>query len=156
MKKKLLIGLSIGICINASAQGPRVERVNTTFSQTKKMEKISSTFYHAASSQKNLTTASTSKSIATRDYFTSSRNAFGVIVSEGNCLTANQATNTIHFIHRISDKWVIPTSHNGYIQSTFSTDNGNHWDSLLQVRNNSAFCRYPTGTIFNPCRQHRS
>jgi hypothetical protein len=38
----------------------------------------------------------------TKTSFSGSRNAYGLIVTESNCLTANQQLNAVMFTHRIS------------------------------------------------------
>jgi len=149
MKKQLLIGLSIGICIGATAQERIAVKQNTTFSNVSKIEKAG-TGFPGASTTKRYTAARGSRALASRTYFSSSRNAFGMLVSEQNCLTANQATNTILFAHRISQDWNITGDNNGYIQNTFTTNGAVTWDSLLQVQDNVNFCRYPSAAIFNP------
>ncbi len=86
----------------------------------------------------------------TKTAFTGSRNAYGLIVTESTCLSANQQTNTILFTHRISDLFTLPNDNSGFIQNTFSSNYGATWDSLIQTNHTTHLCRYPSGVIFNP------
>ena len=148
MKKYLLVGLSIGICVGAIAQTMRVEKMNTSQNYLDKNNPIVSSFHHAAGNPKQNTTHNGSRAI-TKKMFTSSWNVFGTVVTETNALNANQATNTIAFTHRASKDWPAVLN-NGYIQVTFTTDNGATWDSLLLNEDQANFSRYPSGTLFNP------
>jgi hypothetical protein len=86
----------------------------------------------------------------TKTSFTGSRNAYGLIVTESNCLTANQQLNAVMFTHRISSFFTLPNDNSGYVQNTFSTNLGTTWDSIIQTSDPVNLCRYPSGAIFNP------
>lgn len=86
----------------------------------------------------------------TKTVFTSSRNMYTLIVTESNCLTANQDLNTIMFTHRISNFYNVPNDNSGFVQSTFSNNFGQTWDSMIVVSDGVNLCRYPSGAIFNP------
>lgn len=82
--------------------------------------------------------------------FTGSRNILSVIVSESNCLTANQQLNAVMFTHRISNEHNPPNVNSGFIQSTFTTNYGTNWDSIILYSDQVNFGRFPSGAIFNP------
>ncbi len=86
----------------------------------------------------------------TKTVFTSSRNMYTLLVTESNCLTANQDLNTIMFTHRISNFYNVPNDNSGFVQSTFSNNYGQTWDSILVMSDEVNLCRYPSGAIFNP------
>src|ERR1700749_4407096 len=124
MKKQLLIGVSIGICFGAAAQSqPAVVKQKTTFSEASRIDNASGSFFAVASHQKRAHSTRSTENIP-RTMFTSSWNAFGIILSETNSLTANQATNTVLFTHRLSQDWMPSGANNGFIQNTFTTNNG--------------------------------
>ncbi len=149
MKKHLLFGLSIGICIGAAAQTKfRAVKQNTN-NGISNTEGTASSFQSSPVIRPIKKTALQSASTTSKQ-FTSSYNANGVVVSEQNCLTSDQGTNTISFTHRVSKDWAAPGVNSGFIQSTFTNDGGVTWDSLLLVQDQVNLCRYPSATLFNP------
>lgn len=77
-------------------------------------------------------------------------NAYGMLVSESNPLSANQDLQMVMFTHRKSANWTFTGGNSGSIQHTFTTDNGATWDSTISYVNGTFLGRYPQGQIFNP------
>ncbi len=99
----------------------------------------------------NVVTKADAGRAVTKTIIGSSYNAYTAVVSESNCLTANQLTNTVMFTHRINTTWPAPSVNSGFIQSTFSFNGGATWDTVLHVQQQAPnLCRYPSGAIFNP------
>ena len=149
MKTHLLLVLSIGFCINATAQNKlHAVKQDLTNSQTNKVDNdiVSLPTVH----KKPAITSVNSQRAITKTKFTSSWNPNTLLVSESNCLTANQATGLVMFTHRISKDWAPTGVNSGFIQCTYTTNYGTTWDSLLQVQDQTNLCRYPSGAIFNP------
>ncbi len=151
MKKQLLLSLSVGICLTANAQSQMHAVKQNTSNKTNKIEKTSPSFFSAATKKNNKLKGPQSSSTS-KQMISSSWNAFGILVSESNNVTADQSSNTINFTHRISQDWAPTGVNSGYVQNTFSTDGGVTWDSLLIVGDQSQahLCRYPSGAVFNP------
>ncbi|HRG58723.1 MAG TPA: T9SS type A sorting domain-containing protein [Bacteroidia bacterium] len=150
MKKNLLLALGIGIGISASAQTQQSAKLQDKYNS--KLNKQDGFNFSAIGQQRpNFTLNSgLSNRAVTKNSFTGSRNAYGLIVTESNCLTANQQLNAVMFTHRISSFFTLPNDNNGYIQNTFSTNYGATWDSLIQTSDPVNLCRYPSGAIYNP------
>lgn len=155
MKKGLLLALGVTAGLGLAAQAPKVagvKKADLTLSKTSTTDGSSSSFYasaHAAARNGNPNAPQT-----TGTYFSSSYNAFGLLVSQSNCLTANQAMNLVLFTHRISQDWAPDANvSSGYIQYSWTSDNGTSWDSTYYADNtnlgNKRF-RYPSGAIVNP------
>ncbi len=82
-----------------------------------------------------------------------SHNGYTVLVSDYNCLTYNKALNTVMFTHRKSPDWAFTTpagANSGSIQSTWSSNNGQSWDSTITWVDATNLARYPSGAIYNP------
>ncbi len=80
----------------------------------------------------------------------SSPNLYTAIVSQSNCLTADQNINTVMFTRRRN---VTTIGNSGFVQVSVSTNGGSTFDSLLTVVGDATdqhLCRYPNGTIVNP------
>lgn len=150
MKKNLLLALGVGFCFSTFGQTQIVpKKVDRTNSKYNKQDGIN---FSAVGQQKpkfNFNQGGTNRAV-TKTSFSGSRNAYGLIVTESNCLTANQQLNAVMFTHRISSFFNLPNDNNGYIQNTFSTNFGTSWDSIIQTSDPVNLCRYPSGVIFNP------
>jgi len=77
----------------------------------------------------------------------SSHNPYTLLVSESQCLTANEDVNVIMFTHRQCNTYA---GGSGRIQSSFSTDGGSTFDSSLVIFTGAELGRYPSGAISNP------
>src|ERR1035437_4595856 len=97
MKKHLLFGLSVGICIAATAQTKYHAVKQNTANGIIRIDGNVSNLPNAVTKTPAILTTSSRQSLTTKIKFSSSYNANGVIVTESNCLTADQATNTISF-----------------------------------------------------------
>ena len=155
MKKGLLIILSISASIALSAQVPKiagVKKVDLTNSNAKSTDGESRNFYNTATSNQRNAGPNTIQSPGVK--FTSSYNAFTLLVSSSHCLTADQALNAVMFTHRISQDW--PADANvasGYGEYSWSTNFGTTWDSSYfadQTSLGNKRFRYPSGAIINP------
>jgi hypothetical protein len=150
MKKNLLIALGVSFCFSTFAQTQLVpKKQDRSNSRLNKQDGIN---FSAVGQQRpvfNFNPGSANRAV-TKTAFTGSRNAYGLIVTESNCLTANQQLNAVMFTHRISSFFTLPNDNNGFIQSTFSTNYGATWDSLIQTNDPVNLCRYPSGAIYNP------
>jgi hypothetical protein len=156
MKKGLLIALGLTAGFGLAAQAPKIagaKKADLKLSKTTTTDGNSSSFYasaHAAASRNSNPNAP----LATGTYFSSSYNAFGLLVSQSNCLTADQALNAVLFTHRISQDWGPDANvSSGYIEYSWTTDCGQTWDSSYYADftslGNKRF-RYPSGAIINP------
>jgi hypothetical protein len=147
MKKILLFVLSIANIISITAQNHlKAVKQDITNSQNATIDADQIGFYSTAQTKSIVS----NRAVSTKK-IGSSWNAFTATFSMPKCLTANQATNTIMFTHRISKGWAATNVNSGFIQSTFSIDGGTTWDSVLHVQQQSPnLCRYPSGAIFNP------
>ncbi|MBP7497074.1 MAG: T9SS type A sorting domain-containing protein [Bacteroidales bacterium] len=77
-------------------------------------------------------------------------NLFTAIVNNSNCLTAKPELNLIMFTHRSNPLDSLGTEETGgNIVSSFSTDGGSTWKSLIVTGENKKN-RYPSGAIYNP------
>ena len=155
MKKGLLIILGISASIALSAQVPKiagVKKVDLTNSNAKSTDGESRNFYNTATSNQRNAGPNTIQSPGVK--FTSSWNAFTLLVSSSHCLTADQALNAVMFTHRISQDW--PADANvasGYGEYSWSTNFGTTWDSSYfadQTSLGNKRFRYPSGAIINP------
>lgn len=150
MKKNLLIAFGVGFCFSTFAQTQLVpKKQDQSNSRLNKQDGIN---FSAVGQQRpvfNFNPGSANRSV-TKTCFTGSRNAYGLIVTESNCLTANQQLNAVMFTHRISSFFTLPNDNNGFIQNTFTTNYGATWDSIVQTNDPVNLCRYPSGAIFNP------
>lgn len=150
MKKKLLLLLSVGFCFSAFAQSNMVpKQEDRTNSRFNKQDGLNFNFLGQQKPHFNPNAGNSNRAV-TKTGFTGSRNAYGLIVTESNCLTANQQLNAVLFTHRISNEFVLPGDNSGFIQSTFSTNFGSSWDSIIQTNHSTYLCRYPSGSFFNP------
>lgn len=150
MKKNLLIALGVGFCFSSFAQTQNVpKKQDRTNSKLNKQDGIN---FSAIGQQRPGFTFNPggANRAVTKTGFTGSRNAYGLIVTESNCLTANQQLNAVLFTHRISNQFILPNDNNGFIQNTFTTNYGNTWDSIIQTADPVNLCRYPSGAIYNP------
>ena len=152
MKKILLLAIGIGFTTVNFAQSQKTFKLQdkTNF----KFNNNDSYRFPAATQQRppfNFNQGSSNRAV-TKTQFAGSRNAYGLIVTESNCLTANQQLNAVLFTHRISSQYMdlLPGSNSGYILNTFSTNYGTTWDSIVQTTDAVNLCRYPSGAIFNP------
>ncbi len=92
--------------------------------------------------------ANQSRAVVSKIKFSSSWNLFTALVSESQCLSGNYDLNLISFTHRQCFSY---TGISGLIQTSFSTDGGNTWDTSLIIQNDTTqYCRYPSGGIYNP------
>ena len=150
MKKNLLLALGVGFCFSSFAQTQVVPlKQDRTNAKLNKQDGIN---FSAIGQQRpafNFNSGNANRAV-TKVGFTGSRNAYGLIVTESNCLTANQQLNAVLFTHRISNEFILPNDNTGFIQNTFSTNFGTTWDSLIQISDPVNLCRYPSGAIFNP------
>jgi hypothetical protein len=150
MKKNLLLAIGIGFCFSSFAQTQLVpKKQDRTNSKLNKQDAVNFSVIGLQKPYVNSNAGNSNRS-ANKTSFTGSRNAYGLIVTESNCLTANQQLNTVLFTHRISSFFNLPNDNNGYIQNTFSTNFGTSWDSIIQTSDPINLCRYPSGAIFNP------
>jgi hypothetical protein len=150
MKKNLLLALGVGFCFSAFAQTQLVpKKQDRTNARLNKQDGFNFAGIGKQRPYLNYTQGGSNRAVS-KTAFTGSRNAFGLIVTESNCLTANQQLNTVMFTHRISSFFNLPNDNNGYIQNTFSANFGTSWDSLIQTSDPINLCRYPSGAIFNP------
>ena len=151
MKKGLLIALGVGTGLALSAQRPAnvggVKKWDLTGTNSAKIDAESTNFFAQASA---VTRNGNPTVQANGTKFSSSRNAFTLLVSQSNCMTANQALGVAMFTHRISYQWSPPSVNSGFIQNTWTTNNGTSWDSTYFANNGSDLFRYPSGTVFNP------
>jgi hypothetical protein len=153
MKKLLLSCLSFSLFVGVQAQSQNVAvRQNTSLVQKNKIENVNSSFFSTAQNRQHASNVIRAPRSTTNTYISSSYNAFGIIVTEANCLTANQATNTVLFTHRINpDIHGVgsATAYSGFIQPHFTSDYGVTWDSLIETSDQVNLCRYPSGTLYN-------
>jgi hypothetical protein len=80
----------------------------------------------------------------------SSPNLYTALVSESHALTADQNLNMIAYNRRRNKN---DFGNSGFIQTSFSLNNGTSFDSTLTVMGDSSdshLGRYPTGAILNP------
>lgn len=154
MKKKLLFTLSLGIGLSLFAQRPiqvsGAHKVDLNGRGKSKVDPESASFYVQATRNQGNSNARTQ---VAGTKFASSRNALTLLVSQSNCLTANQALNAVMFTHRINATWSPITgapNTSGFVQHSWTTNAGSTWDSTYYASPPSTFMRYPSGAIFNP------
>ncbi|MDQ3110082.1 MAG: T9SS type A sorting domain-containing protein [Bacteroidota bacterium] len=156
MKKGLLLTLSVVGGLGLFAQAPKVagaKKADLTNSKASAADAGQFNFYASASaSQRNGNPAPTPATTGT--YFTSSYNAFTLLVSSSHCLTANQDLNAVMFTHRISQDWPAdPNVNSGYVEYSWTNNYGTSWDSSYfadQTNLGNKRFRYPSGAIINP------
>jgi hypothetical protein len=150
MKKNLLLALGVGFCFSGFAQTQLVpKKQDKTNSKFNKQDGLNFSAIGQQRPYLNFSDGGSNRAV-TKTAFSGSRNAYGLIVSESNCLTANQQLNAVMLTHRISSFFTLPNDNSGYIQNTFSTNFGTTWDSIIQTADAVNLCRYPSGAIFNP------
>ena len=138
MKKGLLIILGISASIALSAQVPKiagVKKVDLTNSNAKSTDGESRNFYNTATSNQRNAGPNAIQTAGVK--FSSSYNAFGLLVSSSHCLTADQALNVA----------------SGYGEYSWTTNYGTSWDSSYfadQTSLGNKRFRYPSGAIINP------
>lgn len=95
------------------------------------------------------TSGSSSNRVVSKTKLASSPNAFTLLVGESHPLHYNKATNLIAFTHRKTQSL---SGTSGYVNTSFSTNNGATWDSTFLVYSQNAPYngRYPTAGIYNP------
>jgi hypothetical protein len=153
MKKITLLTSIFALSMFTHVQGQSIIRKQNTFTKsTNEIDNTVPSFFASASKRGIITNPMT---VTTTSYISSSYNAFGVIVTQANCLTANQATNTVLFTHRINPDIYgtgAAASRSGYIVAHFSSNYGTSWDSVYETQDPVAtsLSRYPSGTLFNP------
>ena len=148
MKKHLLFAFIACLCISFTSKAQSIAARGDMPHNKKNLADNNVIGFHPTASSKPF--ANTNRAV-TKTKIGSSYNGLTLLVSESNCLTANQSTNTIMFTHRINYTWPAPLVNSGFIQSTFSFNGGITWDSLLHMEEqNPILCRYPSGAIFNP------
>lgn len=142
-----MIGVSASLAV--TAQRPNVNGVmkpDLTLTSKSHIDTEQQTnFYAEASNQRNGAPSTQMTGI----YFSSSRNALTLLVSQSNCMTANQSLGAAMFTHRISADWSPAGVNSGYIQQSWTPDNGTTWDSCYTDNDGSALFRYPSGAILN-------
>lgn len=150
MKKGLLFVIGVSASLAVVAQAPKasgVHKPDLTLSGKSELDaEQSSSFYAAASTQR--TGAPTTQISGT--HFSSSRNALTLLVSQSNCMTANQSLGIALFTHRISNDWSPSGVNSGYIQASWTPDCGTTWDSMYYDNDGNQLFRYPSGAIINP------
>jgi hypothetical protein len=154
MKKGLLFAIGLTAGIGLAAQAPKVSGVKKADLTLSKNASVDAGNFYAQSTASNRAQQNPNAPLAVGTKFSSSRNAFTLLVSQSNCMTANQALNVAMFTHRLSQDWTPDANTaSGYVQYTWTTDNGTTWDSTYCPDNQnlgSQRFRYPSGAIFNP------
>lgn len=144
-----MIGVSTSFAM--VAQAPRtngVQKPDLTLTSKSQIDTEQQTnFYAEASNQRNGGAPTPQLS---GDQFSSSRNGFTLLVSQSNCMTANQSLGVAMFTHRISADWSPAGVNSGYIQQSWTTSNGATWDSCYTENDGVQLYRYPSGAIINP------
>ncbi len=150
MKKGLLLAFGVTATLGLVAQtqqGAVAKKVNLTLEQTKHIDTESPSFYSNANASQRSGVNPTVQAVGTK--FSSSRNAFGLLVAQSNCLTANQSLGVAMFTHRISADWSPASVNSGFIQETWTVNNGTSWDSCYSSNDGTNLYRYPSGGILN-------
>jgi hypothetical protein len=153
MKKILLLTSAIALSMFTHVQAQsNIRKQNTFIKSTSEIDNAVPSFF--ASANKRGVHINPMTVTSTR-YISSSYNAFGVIVTQANCLTANQATNTVLFTHRINPDVYgagAAATRSGNIVAHFSSNYGTTWDSvyLNQDAVTTSLSRYPSGGLYNP------
>lgn len=154
MKKGLLLAIGVSAGLGLAAQAPKVGGVSKpdlSLSKKSIADTRSENFYQqAANSQRN---GNNPAVLAAGTKFSSSRNAFGLLVSQSTTLTANQALGAAMWTNRLSADWSVPNQSSGSVNHIWTTNNGTSWDSTyfvdFETTGNQRF-RYPSGVIVNP------
>lgn len=150
MKKGLLLAFGVTATLGLVAQQQEcvARKMNLTFEQTTRIDANETpSFYSQAHNSARLGGNPSTQISGTQ--FSSSRNALTLLVSQSNCLTASQALNAVMFTHRISTDWSPGGVNSGFIQNTWTTNNGGSWDSCYTDNDGLALFRYPSGAILN-------
>lgn len=152
MRKTLLLTIGVTASLSLFAQAPKVNgarKADLANSKAGQADANRVSFYaSAAASQRN----SNPTTAAAGTKFSSSHNALTLLVSSSHCLTADQSLNAVMFTHRISRDWTPdPNVASGYIQYSWTANNGASWDSSYYADQslNSRSFRYPSGAIIN-------
>jgi hypothetical protein len=154
MKKGLLLalGVTVGICLSAQAPVSVVDGVHkadVTNSKKNTLDGNQVNFFTTASS----TQRNSNPTILVQQgiKFSSSYNGLTLLVSQANCLSANQALGCVMMIHRISLDWPADANVNsGYIEYSWTPDYGQTWDSSYVADGlSSQLFRYPNGAMIN-------
>jgi len=151
MKKTLLLAFAVGLGAAAYAQQVKCTPVKANLDRARELDGEERGFFQeTGAAARNGGNNPTPQVQGTK--FTSSYNALTTYVSQSNCLTADQNLNAVMFTHRLSPDWggTISGANSGYIQYTFTTNNGTSWDSMYYSNNGVNLYRYPSGTIANP------
>jgi len=149
MKKGLLFVIGVSASLAIVAQTPvRVAHKNdVTLNNRNTADAPQSNFYGDVHTQRNGQNPSVQM---TGTHFSSSYNAYGLLVSQSNCLTANQALGIALFTHRMSSDWSVAGVNSGYIETSWTPDCGVTWDSMYFDNDGAKLYRYPSGAIINP------
>lgn len=150
MKKSLLLLFGVSASLAVVAQAPRVasgaHKPDLNLENTHTADAAPGNFFAGAHTQRN---GNPSVQIA-GTMFSSSYNANTLLVSQSNCLTANQSLGIALFTHRISADWAVAGVNSGYIQASWTPDCGVTWDSMYFDNDGAQLFRYPSGAIINP------
>jgi len=159
MKKSLLLMAGIGLGMSVHAQVNDLLKVVHSPKQNVKLESTVADY----NTPVNVSKAPVLKNGALlrsagieRLKIGSSFNFLTAIVSESNCLTADQNLNLVSFIHRQDNGNPGGAGKSGYVMNTFSTDGGKTFPNKILVATfdssggKTAFTRYPSGSIINP------
>ncbi len=148
MKKGLLLTIGITSAFVAFAQSPQLTplKPDLKLDGSRSEDPAQSSFYADAHTQRNSQNPSAQM---TGTHFSSSRNALTLLVSQSNCMTSNQALGIALFTHRISTDWSPAGVNNGYIQGTWTSNDGVSWDSMYFDNDGVQLFRYPSGAILN-------
>lgn len=154
MKKGLLLAIGVTAGLGLAAQAPKVggvKKADLTLSKAATTDGNSVNFLASANANARYGNNATPLTAGTK--FSSSYNAFTLLVSQSNCLTANQALNVVMFTHRLSQDWSADANvSSGYVEYSWTTDCGTTWDSSYyadQTNLGSKRFRYPSGAILN-------
>lgn len=150
MKKGLLlaIGVTATIGLVAQAQQERVAvKMNLTLEQTTRVDAEDPSFYSQAHNSMRYGNNPSVQMAGTQ--FSSSRNNLTLLVSQSNCMTADQTLGVAMFTHRISADWSPAGVNSGFIQNSWTANNGGSWDSCYTDNDGAALFRYPSGAILN-------
>lgn len=155
MKKGLLLAIGVSAGLSLAAQAPKVggvKKADLTLSKTTTTDGNSTNFYASANNAN--ANRNGNPSVATvGTKFSSSYNAFTLLVSQSNCLTADQGLGVAMFTHRISQDWAADANvSSGYVEYSWTTDCGTTWDSAYFNDNTNLGNqrnRYPSGAIIS-------
>jgi len=159
MKKLLLLSILCTLFIAVNAQ-PRNKVVSgKKFSNPNEVKHLSPDgSVSSIMPLKDLNLLGNSNRQVTKVIMGSSYNVYTLLVQEQSCMTANQDLNIIMFTHRQCSTYpdyLGGPNASGWVQSSFSVDGGNTFDSSLVIYDyvdadpfNAG--RYPSGVIYNP------